>query len=182
MENGGRQLREVRNYGIIEDERKQVVVLNNTEMNIAKFLALEKDKIPQKRMTYGEDGWEKDYWAYCGEMAFCKIMNICFLPVIDPTQNHSNDMGDALWGNLRVDVKHTLHDPATLAVQSYVKNETVNIYALMTGIPPNLKYQGAMLKKDLVVEANLGKGPSGFENAYCMSSQKLEYWWWATLK
>ena len=182
MKNGSRLLREVRNYGVIDDSRKQRVKLNKTEMDVALFLAKEKEAIPKTQVSYVETDFEKDYNAYCGEMGFCKLMNICFSPIIDPSQNFSNDMGDAVWGNLRVDVKHTIHDPATLAVQNYIKNDVVDIYVLMTGIPPNLKYQGAMLKKDIVVEANLGNGPEAFENAYCMHSDKLEYWWWATLK
>lgn len=175
----GDTLLRLRDYGIISDERKQTIELNSTEKEIAEFLGRKKAEIKRTQVGFTKDTWQKHYLAYCGEMAFCKITNICFLPIIDPSHNFTNDEGDALWGGLKVDVKHSSHDPATLAVQSYAKNADVDIYALITGGPPVFKYQGAILKKDLMVDSNLGNGPPGFENAYCMNSQKLSYFWWA---
>ena len=98
-------------------------------------------------------------------------------PLIDPTHNFTNDTGDALWGGLKVDIKHSTYDPATLAVQKYAINADVDIYALVTG-NTTFKYQGAILKEDLIKKDNFGNGPRGFEDAYCMNSTQLNYFWW----
>ena len=175
-------LHEVRNYGIIEDDRKQTIELNKTEREVAEFLGKKKATQGRKQVGFTEDTWDKHYYAYCGEMAFCKLMNIYFLPLFDPTHNFTNDEGDALWGGLKVDVKHSVHDPATLPVQKYAISADVDIYVLMTGYPPVIKYQGGILKKDLIKKENFGNGPPGFENAYCMNSTELSYYWWSRLK
>ena len=173
---------EIRDYGIIPDERKRIVELNPTELEIAEFLGRKKCEIGRTQVGFTKDTWQKHYQAYCGEIAFCKMMNIHHSPLIDPTHNWSNDVGDAMWGNLKVDVKHSTYDPATLAVQRYAINADVDIYALITGIAAIFKYQGAILKKDLIIDNNLGNGPLGFEDAYCMHSQRLSYFWWSIKK
>jgi hypothetical protein len=47
----------------------------------------------------------------------------------------------------------------------------------MTGTPPVLKYQGAMMKDELMIEANLGNGKKGFEQAFCKAGGELDYYW-----
>jgi hypothetical protein len=175
-------LLEVRDYGIIADDRKRIVELNQCELELAEMMGRKKATLGRTQVGFTEDTWDKHYYAFCGEIAFCKIMNIYFMPFFDPSHNWTNDKGDALWGTLKVDVKHSIHDPATLAVQKYAIGADVDIYALVTGIPPVLKYQGAILKKDLIKDCNFGKGPQGFENAYCMNSLKLGYYWWTRKK
>ena len=175
-------VQQIVDYGVIIDKRKEIVTLNETELDIAKFLGEKKSKIGRNQVKFVDDNWEKHYLAYCGEIAFCKIMNICFSPIIDASHNWSNDKGDAFWGGLKVDVKHSIYDTATLAVQEYAINADVDIYVLVTGKPPTFKYQGGIFKKDLIIPTNLGNGPRGFENAYCVSSNHLKYYWWRRIK
>jgi hypothetical protein len=167
----------VKNYGIIADSRKQSIELTQTELNIAQHLGLQKSKIGRTRPTFGGDSVEKHFLSYCGEIAFCKMMNIYHCALIDPTHNHLIDEGDAVWSGLKVDVKHSVHNKATLAVQNYLINTSVDLYVLMTGTPPVLKYQGAMMKDELMIEANLGNGKKGFEQAFCKAGGELNYYW-----
>ena len=167
----------IKDYGIIKEERKRTIELNKTELAIAKMLGKGKAEIGRTQVGFTDDTWEKHYLAYCGEIAFCKLMNIYHSPLIDPTHNFKVDVGDALWGDLKVDIKHSTYDPSTLAVQKYAINADVDMYVLITGTPPILKYQGAILKDDLIIDENYGNGPRGFEHAYCMNSKKLSYFW-----
>lgn len=168
----------IKNYGIIADERKQSIELNPTELEIAKYLGEQKAEIGRTQIGFTEDTWYKHYLAYCGEIAFCKLMNIYHSPLIDPSHNFNLDKGDALWGDLKVDIKHSIYDPATLAVQKYAIDANVDIYVLVTGKGPTFKYQGAILKGDLTSEENFGNGPRGFEKAFCINSKKLDYFWY----
>ena len=118
----GMIVNELKNYGAISYDRKLTTELNKTELEIAKFLGIEKTKIGRKQIKFVDDTWEKHYLAYCGEMAFCKIMNIYHSPLIDPSHNWENDSGDAEWGGKNVDIKHSIHENATLAVQDYAKD------------------------------------------------------------
>lgn len=89
-------LSEIRNYGIIDDERKQTVELNFAELQIAELLGRIKSTFGRTRPTFGGDDWRKHFLSYCGEIAFCKIMNICFSPILDPKHNWEVDNGDAM--------------------------------------------------------------------------------------
>ena len=173
----------LKNYGLIPLERKLKTTLNKTEIDIANLLGQQKAAIKRNAIkSHMKDTPENHALTYKAEMAFCKIMNIAFRPIIDPNHNFTNDDGDAIWCDLNVDVKHSIYSNPNLAVQSYKESDNTDIYALVTGVENTFIYQGAILKKDLFVKENLGNGPKGFENAYCIKAEKLNYYYYDSIK
>tara|TARA_B100000959_G_scaffold265428_1_gene306934 strand:- start:418 stop:924 length:507 start_codon:yes stop_codon:yes gene_type:complete len=102
-----------------------------------------------------------DLEGFGGELAFCKGFNL-FPDFTVWTRGTETDIGDAkLPCGLTVDVKTTVYPTGRLTAALW-KNETVDLFALMTGNFPEYIFRGFLEQKKLMKKemiGDLGRGP-----------------------
>lgn len=150
------------------------VELNKSEQAICESIAKQRYENNRKNNVkdakVGDQGnWETDLEGFGAEMAFCKLHNI-FPDFTVSIRNSSQDDGDCVLGDLRVDVKATKYQTGKLLAVPW-KNNGVELYGLMIGTFPKYIFKGFMSAKELIKEERLGS--LGYGKTYIAEQREL---------
>ena len=138
------------------------VTLNGSERSIAKGIATARYNACRdqniKNSKIGDQSNEQtDLEGFGAELAFCKLHNIYPDLLIKPRHTEDDD-GDCSLHivNGLVDVKATKYETGRLIAPKWKNQDTVDLYALMTGTFPTYTFKGFMTSKEFIRDGRIG--------------------------
>lgn len=93
-----------------------------------------------------------DQAGACGEVAFCKMLNV--YPDLDAEQTHPKEADCTIYG-FEIDVKSTDRIDGNLICPPYKKHKMADVYALVIRTPPIYSFVGWAWGTELFDDGNL---------------------------
>lgn len=148
--------------------------LSDTELDLARKVASlrygsSREAGVKDAKIGSQSNFETDFIGMCGELAFCKMLNIYPDLAIVPGGNGH----DCLLDDIRIDVKTTKYKTGQLLSRSTKEYPGIDVFALVTGDPitGEFAFVGWSLADELRSDENLSEK---FNGSYAMPQDKLE--------
>ena len=141
----------------------------------AKLIAERNPDLSINIMHTSGDAEQIIFEGKCAEYAFCKMFNLMPDLVADPRPGGSFDVFSR--DKKKVDVKYTSFEHGRLIVPIWKKRESADIYVLMKGEIPDLRYCGFAACEDIIDQSrvkDIGHGPTYVMNELELSIKRKE--------
>ena len=153
---------------------KTTVKLSDTELDLARKIASlrygSNREAGIKNAKIGkQSSFETDFIGMCGELAFCKMVNI----YPDLTIEAGGHQYDCLLRSTRIDIKTTHYKNGNLLSGSKKEYDEIDVFVLVVGDPASAEFTfvGWQTYKELRMKKNISEQ---FKGSYALPQDKLE--------